>query len=97
MFFTVVVGTEYICGNSHCSWKDYVEHEDWGYYSRTNGNCTLCQDKCNHDRNCGGVECGGIYDYCGWWKEGSCGRNNVNYIDDNLQTCFKVTDGESPF
>ena len=53
-----------------CPWVNYEEHEDWGYYSRTNGDCLTCQDQCSTDDNCGAIECG--EDYCSWWKVGKC-------------------------
>ena len=28
---------------STCSWADYTENIDWGYYSSTNGDCVSCK------------------------------------------------------
>ena len=89
------VETEYICGNRHCLWVNYEEGEDWGYYSQTNNDCTFCQDKCNNDTDCAGVECGGRVDYCSWWKQGKCVTvDEQTEIHTEHQTCIKYGAGE---
>ena len=30
----------YDCTTKNCDWKEYTEGVDWGYYSKTNGECT---------------------------------------------------------
>jgi hypothetical protein len=43
---------------------------DWGYFSKTEGDCAACQTLCDSDDNCGAVECND--GYCSWWKVGLC-------------------------
>ena len=69
VFFFLV---PYTCEKKGCHWTDYEENKDWGYYSKTDGDCFTCQDSCNKDDNCGSVECG--EDYCSWWKDQTCSR-----------------------
>ena len=84
--------SEYVCAMRHCYWGDYVEGEDWGYYSIPNNDCASCQDKCTSDPNCAGVECGGRFD-CSWWKKGTCvikGRQRSrDKLDGERITCIK--------
>ena len=58
------------CNNTHCSWKDHVKGQDWDYYSESDGDCPLCQQRCKEDSNCGAIECGDSY--CSWWSRGKC-------------------------
>ena len=61
---------------------NYKENKDFGFYSRTNSNCTACKEKCTVDANCGAIRCGGSEDPdpsnsdsspgCLWWKKGVC-------------------------
>ena len=62
----------YLCDYNHCKFSDYIEDEDWGYYSKNNSNCQFCQNKCDDDPNCSGVECGGKIRYCSWWTLTKC-------------------------
>ena len=90
MLILATVESEYICGFRHCSWKEYEKDEDWGYYSRMNSDCTFCQDKCNNDTNCAGVECGGRISYCSWWKQGRCVTEDEQKYDNQMHlTCIK--------
>ena len=61
---------EWVCNNIHCPWDKYVKGQDWDYYLETGGDCESCKQRCNKDRNCGAIECGG--GYCSWWKNGIC-------------------------
>ena len=68
----------YKCENRTCDWALYQECTDWGYYSKTNGDCSVCKDDCNKDPNCGAIECGG--GYCSWWKIDKCMSANARTI-----------------
>ena len=81
---------DYTCSNRHCYWSNYKKDEDWGYYSRTNGDCSFCQDKCTKDATCGGVECGGNVNYCSWWKIGKCSKAQEKSTEHTRhKTCMK--------
>ena len=73
------------CEKKSCKWGDYEASQDWGYYSKTNGNCQECQDRCNKDKTCGAVECG--KEYCSWWKTGTCTRSVAS--SGRIFTCWK--------
>ena len=75
---------QHACEDIGCNWSDYIENQDWGYYSTTEGDCEPCQDKCDQDQNCGAVECGD--GYCSWWKVGTCSTSNADLYG---YTCFK--------
>jgi len=64
------VADGYVCEEKVCHSSDYIEGEDWGYYSKSDIGCFECQKRCNADKNCGGVECNS--GYCSWWKWGKC-------------------------
>ena len=82
---------EYVCGNRHCLWENYKKNEDWGYYSKSNNDCKFCQEQCNNDSNCGGVECGGNVNYCSWWKHGICvTESEKTEVHNEHQTCYKA-------
>merc|ERR1712020_592881 len=81
-----------------CPFKNYVRDADYGYYSYTDGDCYSCKFDCDHDANCGAVECG--RNQCTWWANGVCStdeertwnRKNANH---DLQTCTKVVNHAS--
>ena len=79
-------GSSYYCANRACDWRNHQENVEWGYYSKTSGNCKYCKIKCSQDVNCGAIECGS--DYCAWWKRSSCTIKDVFYESDHL-TCYK--------
>ena len=84
-----VLGETYDCyPKSSCSWADYTENTDWGYYSSTNGDCSSCRERCNNDVNCGGIECDD--GDCSWWKKGSCHTNDVLGNCAKATTCLKT-------
>ena len=90
MFFHCL-GQKYLCDFKHCGWDKYVENEDWGYYSKNNSDCNFCQQKCEMDDNCSGVECGGRIDYCSWWKIGKCITEREKDVDVHYHvTCTKI-------
>ena len=90
---TNILDQGYVCNDRHCLWENYIENEDWGYYSTNNGDCKLCQSKCTADSNCIGVECGENIDYCSWWKRGRCVKDSEQTEEGlNHTTCIK-TDG----
>ena len=79
---------KYNCFNKNCALEAYTENVEYGYYSRKNGDCLSCQDRCSSDEDCGGLECG--LNYCLWWKHGKCNKvQERNKIDKTLQTCLK--------
>ena len=57
----------YQCFDKTCFWDMDAENIDWGYYSTTNGNCSLFMDTCSKNSDCEAVECGEVY--CSWWKK----------------------------
>ena len=66
-----------LCERKTCVFQTYRQFEDWNYYSRTEGKCPECQERCDTDENCGAVECG--KNYCAWWKKGVCTRSEATY------------------
>ena len=91
--FVLPVFFSYSCGTRHCPWNDYQEDEDFGFYPHADERCNECQDKCNNDTNCGGIECGNHgptadKNYCSWWKQGRCVTEDEQTIEDNsYETC----------
>ena len=88
-----------VCDTPTCPFYKYTENIDFGYYSKTNGDCTFCQLKCNDDDNCGAVECGD--GYCTWWKTGKCNTDeeqiwNRSNPSTTLRTCAKGKHGNRP-
>ena len=84
-----VVDINYDCSDKGCHpGYPYNEDEDWGYYSKTKGDCNYCKIQCNSDPNCGGIECGA--EYCSWWKVGICSLLDSNT---NRHTCRKNSIG----
>ena len=79
------------CTNDICSWSDYVEGLDWGYYSKSNGDCSICKQRCSHDINCGSIECGN--NYCSWWKKGKCTAEQSNHANSADLTCRRDSAG----
>ena len=77
----------YTCEKKACFWETYEENTDWGYYSRTNGDCSSCQDQCSMDKKCGAVECGEYY--CSWWKVGKCSTSTDEEHHSGFKTCRK--------
>ena len=75
------------CERRTCRWSNYDKNTDWGYYSKTNGDCTVCKDRCGNDTKCGAVECGGKY--CTWWKIGKCISENERNPSRTYYTCQK--------
>ena len=76
---------QYACEKNGCYWSNYVESQDWGYYSRTEGDCQQCQDECDKDHNCGSFVCGASY--CTWWKVGVC--STPEQLTTYFTTCRK--------
>ena len=78
---------------------NYTSEVEYGIYSRTNSNCSMCQELCNRDMNCGAVECGGDerHPMCLWWKPGLCldsnspGFSEYDADERNMygSTCYK--------
>ena len=60
----------------------YEENYDFGYYSEILGDCTMCQDYCSKDANCGAVTCG-TGGYCIWWKNNVCKPRDRLLLDRN--------------
>ena len=62
---------------------------DFEFYDHKNGECTICQDRCDQDATCSAVECGTVH--CLGWKNGKC--NNVKEMliatRSDLRTCAK--------
>ena len=83
---SVLSGSNYFCATRACEWDVFTNPNDWGYYSKENGDCRFCKAKCSQDNNCGAVECGGSY--CSWWKLGKCTMKHAYIETDNL-TCYK--------
>ena len=82
----------YHCSKPTCPFKNYVEGTDYGYYSKTNGDCESCRRKCNDDENCGAVECG--RSICSWWRNGICNTDsertwNRKNKNNGIKTCIK--------
>ena len=92
---------KYNCKRQGCWWSaayTYINGKDYGKYSATNPSCSICQDKCDNDVNCGAVECGGEEPGvdCHYWKVGMCidetSPNFVTYDKDQYKygyTCYK--------
>ena len=90
IYFWICVDQHYTCGNKHCSWSNYIQNTDWGYYSNSNNDCEWCKSKCDYDANCIGVECGGSVNYCSWWSRGKCETDSERTLDTtNYLSCFK--------
>ena len=67
---------KYNCKRQGCWFSHpYVQDQEYGIYYKNNSNCAMCQDKCNNDRICGAVECGGD-STCVWWKVDKCTNKN---------------------
>ena len=80
------LGETYDCSAKlTCYWENYVESIDYGYYSRTSGDCRSCKERCSNDLNCGGIECDG--GYCSWWSTGQCNTEELGPGD--VTTCLK--------
>ena len=75
----------YVCEKKVCYWGRYKKFRDWGYFSRTDGDCMECQRRCNEDDNCGAIECG--RGHCSWWKKGKCSTHET--FDAPYYTCWK--------
>ena len=71
----------YKCSMRGCNWDTSIKDIDWGYYSTTNGNCSLCMKICDIDTACEGVECGGSH--CSWWKNGKCDEAHEHTLASN--------------
>ena len=67
----------------HCPWNNYIQGQDWDYYSETEGDCHICKQRCNNDDNCGAIECGDYY--CSWWQNEKCEVGED--INSGLFTC----------
>ena len=93
--FVLPVSFQYVCHYWHCPRMNDTKDEDWGYYSKTNNNCTFCTNKCDNDANCAGVECGSPKNYCSWWKQGKCVTEaELTKEDYSYKTCIKHQIGE---
>ena len=71
------------------------ENITWGYYSKTNGDCSDCLAMCDkniNDIGCGAVECGD--GYCSWWSNYTCNNDDQFSMDTNgsFHTCVKIFD-----
>ena len=80
-FSISLVTPYYKCEHKACSWSEYTEDVDWGFYSKENNDCTWCQTQCSNGPNCGAVECGNNYGYCIWWKNGKCDYEDSGVLD----------------
>ena len=87
----------YDCKRQGC-WHNssYELNKDYGFYSKNDSNCILCQIKCNNDPECGAMECGGDKDLCAWWKFDKCtDKNSPGFFNYTLEqyhygyTCYK--------
>ena len=68
----------------------------WGLFSKSNGDCSTCRQKCDEDFRCRGVECGGegIESHCSWWRGKSCRHNEERKtFNEKFQTCLKIETG----
>ena len=74
----------YECLDISCYWDLTKNDDEWGYYSKTIGDCKWCTEQCTADPNCDAVECGS--GYCSWWKTGTCPLSNANASSDT-HTC----------
>ena len=86
--FQLLGPDSYVCDRTACIWKFKQENTDWGYYSKTNGDCVTCKRTCDNDTMCGGVECG--QGYCSWWKIDACLPHELTT---GGFTCLKPTEG----
>ena len=93
---TNTTGTEYICNKKLCDWANYHADEDWGYYSKSDDECSMCKEHCTDDENCGAVECGD--GYCSWWKSGVCTEgDDKDYPNFNGLICRKGNSGKASY
>ena len=88
----------YKCYHKACEWLPEQENITWGYYSKSNGDCSDCLAMCDKNiRNisCGAVECGD--GYCSWWQNYTCNSYDQFSIDTmgSFHTCLKMFDDDA--
>ena len=88
-FLTFLDG--FSCTSFHCSRTDYLEGLDWGYYSKSNGDCSTCKQHCSDDINCDSIECGN--NYCSWWKKGKCTSEQSDHASTAHVFCLRDSAG----
>ena len=80
---------DYNCINKACYWSDYDEFGDFGIYDTSDPDCSLCEERCSKDPDCGAVECGSTYSsYCSWWAPRQCAEGDLQEYQD-AYTCYK--------
>ena len=93
---------EYVCKRQGCRIYKYKNASDYGFYSRNDSNCSLCQMKCSLKKNCGAVRCGGLKapetpnsdssPGCLWWRTDVCVDDYWVYDQKDYEygyTCYK--------
>ena len=84
----------YVCTHSQCiGAPNITEHDDWGYYSGTNGNCSICRDACDNDTKCWGVECDDDHQLCLLWRKDACLPHKLPYRGSE-ELCLKRKEGD---
>ena len=78
-----------VCDHQHCWYSSSMENATWGFYSRTEGDCSPCKISCLNDINCAGVECGPGLGYCIWFTSNQCDDGNDDLVDQDFWTCRK--------
>ena len=87
-----VIVLEYDCSRFHCFWtSSYIQGQDWDYYSKTDGDCNKCKQRCTNDIYCGAIECGN--NYCSWWKNGKCKVGDSDDSNTRVFTCRRPPRG----
>ena len=80
---------EFKCTKLSCLWKDFDNTTDWGYYDKSNGDCDMCERRCQDDLKCAAFECGSSY--CSWWSAGTCDvMSNAKHISKTYETCRRI-------
>ena len=91
--------TTYDCKRQGC-WHNssYKLNKDYGFYTKNDSNCILCQLKCGNEPECGAMECDGDKDHCTWWKFDKCtDKKSPGFFNYTLEqyhygyTCYKGT------
>ena len=77
---------QYKCFHQVCDQSIEMNFE---FYSRRNGNCTICRNHCNQDLTCSAIECG-TYHCLGWKNQKCTSIEEMSIVTrDALQTCIK--------
>jgi len=77
---------DWLCSFDGCNREDYNEGIDWGFFSKTNGDCAFCAFHCEMTEFCHAFECG--TGDCVWWEFGKCRFFDANRNSDQW-TCRK--------